>query len=95
MLENPLPLKNRLFTLINQDCPTLKETKTLIVGVGGIGCELLKVLCKIPIGTVHVIDMDTIEVIPFLFSSPILTVSFSSKRNTKACQKRLWPNKPY
>lgn len=36
--------------------------KTLIVGVGGIGCEILKNLCKIPIGTVHIIDMDTIEV---------------------------------
>lgn len=60
MLENPLPLQNKLFKLINGNCPTLKDTKTLIVGVGGIGCEILKVLCKMPIGTVHIIDMDTI-----------------------------------
>lgn len=30
--------------------------------MGGIGCELLKVLCKMPIGSIHIIDMDTIEV---------------------------------
>lgn len=60
MLENPLPQTNKLFKLINGDTPSLKETKTLIVGVGGIGCEILKVLCKMPIGTVHIIDMDTI-----------------------------------
>lgn len=39
----------------------IKKTKLLIVGVGGIGCEILKVISKMPIGTVHIIDMDTIE----------------------------------
>lgn len=36
----------------------------MIVGVGGIGCELLKVVCKLPLASVHIIDMDTIEVSP-------------------------------
>ncbi len=44
------------------DQEQLMELKLLIVGVGGIGCELLKVLCKMPIGSIHIIDMDTIEV---------------------------------
>ena len=30
--------------------------------MGGIGCEVLKVLGKMPIGTIHILDMDTIEV---------------------------------
>jgi molybdopterin/thiamine biosynthesis adenylyltransferase len=34
----------------------------LIVGVGGIGCEILKVLAKMDVGEVHILDMDTIEV---------------------------------
>lgn len=36
------------------------NTNILIVGVGGIGCELLKVLSKSPIGKIHILDMDTI-----------------------------------
>jgi molybdopterin/thiamine biosynthesis adenylyltransferase len=34
------------------------------VGVGGIGCEVLKVLSKAQVGQIHILDMDTIEVIP-------------------------------
>ncbi len=33
----------------------------LIVGVGGIGCEVLKVVAKTPLGSIHILDMDTIE----------------------------------
>ena len=38
------------------------HTHLLIVGVGGIGCELLKVISKSPIASVHILDLDTIEV---------------------------------
>jgi len=61
-MENPIPLKHKMFRLINGDSSPLQNTKILIVGVGGIGCEVLKVLCKMPIDQVHIIDMDTIEV---------------------------------
>lgn len=44
------------------DPASLLKTNILIVGVGGIGCELLKVLSKSPIGNIHILDMDTIEV---------------------------------
>jgi molybdopterin/thiamine biosynthesis adenylyltransferase len=47
------------------DLEQLSHLKILVVGVGGIGCELLKVLCKMTIGTIHIIDMDTIEVLPY------------------------------
>jgi molybdopterin/thiamine biosynthesis adenylyltransferase len=36
--------------------------KILLVGVGGIGCELLKVLSHFKFDEIHMIDLDTIEV---------------------------------
>jgi molybdopterin/thiamine biosynthesis adenylyltransferase len=35
--------------------------RVLLVGVGGIGCEVLKCLGCLPGCEVHVLDMDTIE----------------------------------
>lgn len=60
MMENPVPFSFKRYKLINGNNNVLESTKILIVGVGGIGCEILKVLCKMPIGSVHIIDMDTI-----------------------------------
>lgn len=34
----------------------------LVVGVGGIGCEVLKCLSKLPVRQIDIIDLDTIEV---------------------------------
>ena len=42
------------------DVDKVASLRILIVGVGGIGCELLKVLCKFPLRAIHIIDMDTI-----------------------------------
>lgn len=42
------------------DTNLVEELSILIVGVGGIGCELLKVLCKMRLKAIHIIDMDTI-----------------------------------
>ncbi|KAI0125055.1 hypothetical protein BJ170DRAFT_636084 [Xylariales sp. AK1849] len=45
--------------------PTLnvavKEAKVLMVGAGGIGCELLKNLVLTGYGEVHIVDLDTID----------------------------------
>lgn len=49
----------------------LAKTSILIVGVGGIGCEILKVLSKSAIGKIDILDMDTIEVQWSLYSFPI------------------------
>ncbi|KAL8543029.1 hypothetical protein ACS0TY_003779 [Phlomoides rotata] len=40
----------------------IKGAKVLMVGAGGIGCELLKTLALSGFGDIHIIDMDTIEV---------------------------------
>ncbi|CAH1450285.1 unnamed protein product [Lactuca virosa] len=40
----------------------IKDAKVLMVGAGGIGCELLKTLALSGFQDIHIIDMDTIEV---------------------------------
>ncbi|PRQ23859.1 putative NAD(P)-binding domain, ubiquitin/SUMO-activating enzyme ubiquitin-like protein [Rosa chinensis] len=42
--------------------PAIKGAKVLMVGAGGIGCELLKTLALSGFQDIHIIDMDTIEV---------------------------------
>jgi molybdopterin/thiamine biosynthesis adenylyltransferase len=61
---------HRISKLINGAQEEFKKLKILIVGVGGIGCEILKVLSKAPIGQIHILDMDTIEVLMLSSRSP-------------------------
>ncbi|KAG8527664.1 uncharacterized protein KY384_007817 [Bacidia gigantensis] len=39
----------------------IKEAKILLVGAGGIGCELLKNLVLTGFGQIHIVDLDTID----------------------------------
>ncbi|KAL3455444.1 hypothetical protein BJX64DRAFT_295036 [Aspergillus heterothallicus] len=50
-------LKRSLGTLANR----IKESRVLLVGAGGIGCELLKNLLLTGFGEIHLIDLDTID----------------------------------
>jgi len=76
----------RINRLIHGANDALNSIRILIVGVGGIGCEILKVLSKSPIGSVHILDMDTIEVLILLHSYPISIVNFCLSTVIKECQ---------
>ncbi|GER50339.1 SUMO-activating enzyme 2 [Striga asiatica] len=45
-----------------QQMSAIKGAKVLMVGAGGIGCELLKTLALSGFKDIHIIDLDTIEV---------------------------------
>ncbi|KAL6545999.1 SUMO-activating enzyme subunit 2 [Orobanche gracilis] len=45
-----------------QQVSAIKGAKVLMVGAGGIGCELLKTLALSGFKDIHIIDLDTIEV---------------------------------
>ncbi|GFP85903.1 sumo-activating enzyme subunit 2 [Phtheirospermum japonicum] len=45
-----------------QQLSAIKGAKVLMVGAGGIGCELLKTLALSGFNDIHIIDLDTIEV---------------------------------
>lgn len=63
ILERPGPLSNPEFEVEPDAVNALMErAKILVIGAGGLGCELLKDLALMGFREIDVIDMDTIEV---------------------------------
>lgn len=52
---------DRQLRLPNWNQKALKDSKVLIAGIGGLGTEIAKNLAMAGVGTLHLVDMDTIE----------------------------------
>lgn len=62
ILERPGPFCSPNFTESAEILKFLMKTcKLLVIGAGGLGCELLKDLAYFGFHDIHVIDMDTID----------------------------------
>ncbi|XP_029974151.1 NEDD8-activating enzyme E1 catalytic subunit isoform X1 [Salarias fasciatus] len=62
-LERPGPFTHPDFESSTESLQFLLETcKILVIGAGGLGCELLKNLALSGFRLIHVVDMDTIDV---------------------------------
>lgn len=62
ILEKPGPFCHPDFTPGSETLEFLQNCcKILVIGAGGLGCELLKDLALMGFRDIHVIDMDTIE----------------------------------
>ncbi len=63
LLTRGSPLSHPDFEASSQTLDFLRETcKLLVVGAGGLGCELLKDLSLLGFRNLHCIDMDTIDI---------------------------------
>lgn len=47
--------------MFGEETSSFANSKVLLIGAGGIGCELLKDLIMMNIGEIHVLDLDTID----------------------------------
>jgi ubiquitin-like 1-activating enzyme E1 B len=67
----------------------IKNLSILVVGVGGIGCEILKCICKMPLKQIDILDLDTIEVIIIFIKTSNLNRQFLFKQCHRGQSKAL------
>ncbi|MCY3410304.1 MAG: ThiF family adenylyltransferase [Candidatus Heimdallarchaeota archaeon] len=61
MEEKEISRLDRQLRLPGWNQKALKDSKVIIAGVGGLGTEIAKNLAMAGVGTIHLVDMDTIE----------------------------------
>jgi ubiquitin-activating enzyme E1 C len=61
LLERPSAFSQEDFEPGRETLQRLAQIKILIIGAGGLGCELLKDLAYMGFADLHIIDMDTID----------------------------------
>ncbi|KAL4926003.1 NEDD8-activating protein UBA3 [Aspergillus undulatus] len=62
VLSKPGPFSDPGWVPGDVTIQTLEETKVLVIGAGGLGCEILKNLALSGFKDIHVIDVDTIDI---------------------------------
>ncbi|WP_457556572.1 HesA/MoeB/ThiF family protein [Candidatus Harpocratesius sp.] len=61
LTEEERLLYNRQFRLDGWDQRILKDSRVLIAGIGGLGCEIAKNLAMLGVGHLDLVDLDVIE----------------------------------
>jgi molybdopterin/thiamine biosynthesis adenylyltransferase len=61
LTDNERDLYNRQFRLEGWDQSLVKNSRVLVAGVGGLGCETAKNLAMVGVGRLDLVDMDVIE----------------------------------
>lgn len=61
ILQRSGPFCSPSFAASDENLESLMQCKILVIGAGGLGCELLKDLALMGFQDIHCIDMDTIE----------------------------------
>jgi adenylyltransferase/sulfurtransferase len=72
----------------------LKQTKVAVVGAGGLGCPVLQYLTSVGVGTIGIIDFDTVEV-SNLHRQVLYSTNDIGKQKVEIAIKKLSEQNPF